>query len=460
MSGRPALRGREEPAGQLDVGLNAVQVGSGLALLVRGRFVSARRQVPSGLFVDERACPLRAALGAGLDYPGYAWAIVELDRAAPERLRLAMSFGDAGPAGERVITIGHATTQPPAVLRAREARVAICMATHDPEPVLLERQLRSLETQSHRNWVALISDDASRPDRLNVLRQLVARDERFVLLEHEDRVGSYANFERAARAVPAWCTMAAFCDQDDVWRADKLERLAASLPQDGVVCSDARIVRPDGSVISPTFWTTRRDLPTDVRSILNANSVPGCTMAWDTRLHDVVLPFPPQLEHLHHDGWVAAAAAAFGGIHRIDEPLVDYVQHDGNALGHSAAVDRRIGRLSHREVLSLFVSVGCRHTLSRLQIDTAIRPEALARTLRLRARASDRPVSRELTEACRVDDDFDRILDHVVRGARASVHRGLRGTELSVARGLLANRLSRSRAAGVVGTLPLRARGR
>jgi hypothetical protein len=442
------------PEGRLDVGPGAVEVGSGLALLVRGRFTGPAGHVPAALLVDGRARSWRAALGAGSEYPGYAWAIVELDRAGPARLRLAMAFDGARPAGEVLVQVGPAPTPPPAVIPAarREARIAVCLATHDPEPGLLERQLRSLTTQTHREWLAIVSDDASRPDRLAVLRELVARDERFLLLEHAERVGSYANFERAVRAVPAACAMAAFCDQDDVWRPDKLERLAAGLPEDGVVCSDARIVAVDGSVVSPTFWTTRRDLPTDVRSILNANSVPGCTMAWDTRLHDVVLPFPPQLEHLHHDGWVAAAGAAFGGIRRLEEPLVDYVQHGGNALGHFSAVNPRIGRLSHRELASIFVSTGSRHAVARLQIDTAVRPEALARTLRLRARSAGRPVSRDLSEACRSDDDLDRILDHLARGARTSVRHGLRGTELSVARGLAASRLSRSVAAGLVGT--------
>ena len=441
------------PEGQLQLGAHTLNVGSGLAVLVRGRFAGARGQVPAALLVNGRARELRAALGAGRDYPGHAWAIVDLDRSSSARLHLALVFSGDTLGGESVVPIEQTSTRPDASIPAHalDARIAVCLATHDPEPALVERQLRSLTAQTHRDWLAIISDDASRPDLLAHLRALVGRDERLCLVEHAERVGSYANFERAVRAVPVRCTMAAFCDQDDVWRPDKLERLAAALPNDGVVCSDARVVGVDGSVISPTFWTTRRDLPTDVRSILNANSVPGCTMAWDTRLHDVVLPFPPQLEHLHHDGWIAAVAAAFGGIRRLEEPLVDYVQHGGNALGHFSAVNRRIGRLSHRELASIFLSTGSRHAVARLQIDTAVRPEALARTLRLRARSAGRPVSPDLNEACRSDDDLDRILDHVARGARTSVRRGLRGTELSVARGLAASRLSRSVAAGLVG---------
>ncbi len=44
--------------------------------------------------------------------------------------------------------------------------VAICMATHEPPPELLRRQLDSIRAQTHRNWVCVISDDCSSPERL------------------------------------------------------------------------------------------------------------------------------------------------------------------------------------------------------------------------------------------------------------------------------------------------------
>ncbi len=47
-----------------------------------------------------------------------------------------------------------------------EPLVAVAMATFEPEPELLERQLASLREQTHANWVCVISDDASSPERL------------------------------------------------------------------------------------------------------------------------------------------------------------------------------------------------------------------------------------------------------------------------------------------------------
>jgi hypothetical protein len=43
--------------------------------------------------------------------------------------------------------------------------VAICMATHEPSLTLFRRQLESIRAQTHRNWVCVVSDDCSNPER-------------------------------------------------------------------------------------------------------------------------------------------------------------------------------------------------------------------------------------------------------------------------------------------------------
>ena len=48
---------------------------------------------------------------------------------------------------------------------ASEPLVAICMATYEPPPDLLRRQLDSMRAQTHANWVCVISDDCSTTER-------------------------------------------------------------------------------------------------------------------------------------------------------------------------------------------------------------------------------------------------------------------------------------------------------
>src|SRR5207253_2463811 len=80
--------------------------------------------------------------------------------------------------------------------------VAICMATYEPDPRLLERQIASIREQTHERWVCLVSDDGSGAERLAHLRELIEGDARFTLSVGEGRLGFYANFERALRMVP------------------------------------------------------------------------------------------------------------------------------------------------------------------------------------------------------------------------------------------------------------------
>jgi len=216
--------------------------------------------------------------------------------------------------------------------------VAICMATFDPDPLLLERQIGSIRAQTHEEWACLISDDGSGPEGWELLRALTAGDERFTLSRGEERLGFYANFERALGMVPAAAELVALADQDDRWYPEKLETLVASRGDARLVYSDMRIVDESGAVVSETFWRGRRNNYTDLASLLMANTVTGAASLFDRELLDLVLPFPEPVADPFHDQWIAAVALASGRIAYVPRPLYDYVQHGGAARGHERAM--------------------------------------------------------------------------------------------------------------------------
>ncbi|HEU5105124.1 MAG TPA: glycosyltransferase [Solirubrobacterales bacterium] len=216
--------------------------------------------------------------------------------------------------------------------------VAICMATFEPDPRLLERQIASIREQSHERWVCLISDDGSGPEGLAHLRELTAGDERFTLSVGEGRLGFYANFERALQMVPPEADLVALADQDDRWYPEKLAALIAARGDAELVYSDMRIVDEAGGVLSDTFWRDRRNNYTDLASLLLANTVTGAASLFRREVLDLVLPFPEPIGDPFHDQWIAAVALATGRIAYVDRPLYDYVQHGGAARGHAAAM--------------------------------------------------------------------------------------------------------------------------
>jgi hypothetical protein len=124
------------------------------------------------------------------------WGLVRIAPAAPgSRLELSL---EASFVGGRVETarLGNVRVAVPAEPLAPEfpgpaeaARVAICMATYEPPLDLLRRQLDSIRGQSHENWVCVISDDCSSPERFAALRDLIDGDPRFAVSRSPRRLG-------------------------------------------------------------------------------------------------------------------------------------------------------------------------------------------------------------------------------------------------------------------------------
>jgi glycosyltransferase involved in cell wall biosynthesis len=215
--------------------------------------------------------------------------------------------------------------------------VAICMTTFDPPPDLFARQVESIRRQTHRNWLCLISDDGTPPERFGRLKQVIGDDPRFRIEQTEGRLGFYRNFERCLGRVPAEAAFVALADHDDEWHPDKLESLIAALDDESAVLAyaDMRIVRPDGEVLAPTFWEQRPNNWTDFGSMILANTVTGAASLLRRRLLDFILPFPPNVGVSYHDHWIACVAMALGDLRFVDRPLHDYVQHGANVIGHA-----------------------------------------------------------------------------------------------------------------------------
>lgn len=215
-------------------------------------------------------------------------------------------------------------------------RVAICMATFRPPVELFHAQVASLQAQTHTNWVCIVTDDNTSNEHWDRVRLAVKGDERFVLFQGRTRLNFYDNFQNALSRAPADADFIALCDQDDVWRPDKIETLLAAF-RDGhqLVFSDARVVDEEGRVLSETFWSKRRNNATDLPSLMVANTVTGAASLFRASLLADVLPFPRQVGPAFHDHWIALVALLRGGIGYVERPLYDYVQHTKGVIGHN-----------------------------------------------------------------------------------------------------------------------------
>jgi glycosyltransferase involved in cell wall biosynthesis len=315
--------------------------------------------------------------------------------------------------------------------------IAVCLATWEPPPDLLAGQLRSLRAQVGVEWACVVDDDASSPPGRAVLREAVGADARFDVVEHDDRVGAYRNFERCLARVPAGAEAVALCDQDDVWHPGKLATLSAALDAPAVTLafSDVRVVRADGKLVSPTYWVDRDHGHDDLGALLATNVVTGAAALVRREVVDVALPFPPELDGAFHDHWLACVALALGELAYVGRPLVDYVQHSANVVGHArrrapddaaSAEPLRVRAARDRE----------RHVL---------RPQAFARALLERCGATMAPARRRAAERVARGDGSARGLGAILAGAIAEQLRPGRTLEARrrAARGALLARRAR-----------------
>ena len=227
-------------------------------------------------------------------------------------------------------------------LEPGKERIAICMATYNPDLLLFAKQIASLRRQTRTDWRCIIQDDASDHEVYQKMQRALEGDDRFVLFRNEQNLGFYHNFERCLGRVPATASFVALCDQDDEWDPEKLARcIEAFTPDTTLVYSDMRIATADGTVISETFWRDRKNNASEFPTLLLANSITGAASVFRRSLLESAVPFPPALPYSFHDWWIACAAMLAGTIRYLDTPLYTYVQHDGNVLGFEPGRERR-----------------------------------------------------------------------------------------------------------------------
>lgn len=218
-------------------------------------------------------------------------------------------------------------------------RFSIALATCNGVRYLPEL-LDSLAAQRLTPFELVACDDTSGDDTVAILEAFATRTPFPVrILRNPARLGVEENFSRAVAACEG--EYVALADQDDVWRADKLERLAQALAAPAALAafSDAEVVDAALAPLGYTMWQRVHFTPREQARfaqgggftvLLKHRVVTGATLAFKVSLRDTALPIPAGWPH---DAWLALLAAAQGGLTAVPEPLIAYRQHGGNVVG-------------------------------------------------------------------------------------------------------------------------------
>lgn len=209
--------------------------------------------------------------------------------------------------------------------------ISVAIATYNGEKFLRE-QLDSIFNQTYKNIEVIVCDDCSSDSTVSIFEEYKSN---FGLKYYinEKNLGFVKNFEKAI----SLCTgdFIALSDQDDVWNADKLEVLQKKISNYDLIYSDAEIINENGDVISTSMNkfinVEHYNIDQFGRLLLYSCYIYGCTMMFNSKLKDKILPFPIGLPY--HDKWIALNAAENDRIKFESTSLMKYRLHGSNHSG-------------------------------------------------------------------------------------------------------------------------------
>jgi len=206
--------------------------------------------------------------------------------------------------------------------------VSIAMATYNGERYLAE-QLDSILGQTHKNIELVITDDGSSDGTTDIIKNYAERYPFIRLYQNPRNLGITKTFENALQH----CTgkYIAIADQDDVWAADKLETLAASISTEDAAYGNSLFVDAGGKSQGIDFKSVMHlQSYYSGAPFLLGNCLPGHSFVMTQAFVKTLFPFP---DGIMYDRWISFKAAANNGIKYTDRHLVFYRQHGRNAVG-------------------------------------------------------------------------------------------------------------------------------
>jgi glycosyltransferase involved in cell wall biosynthesis len=182
----------------------------------------------------------------------------------------------------------------------------------------------------------IIRDDASEDTTFEILTRF-ANQPGFNISENLQRLGVNENFAKAVADVPDGYLIA-FCDQDDYWLPEKLEKsvqllnsLTTDSTQPAMVYSDLMLMNETGELIHTSVHQQRGQhrYAHVWNTFLFGNMVSGCTIVMNPAMKSIMAALPPQGGFIY-DAWLAMAAFGFGKIAKLPQPYIHYRQHTQN----------------------------------------------------------------------------------------------------------------------------------
>ncbi|MCR5821192.1 MAG: glycosyltransferase [Bacteroidaceae bacterium] len=220
--------------------------------------------------------------------------------------------------------------------------VSIIMPSYNAAPYI-SASIESILAQTYTNWELLVTDDCSKDGTQAILKEYAARDSRIHIFLFDENKGSGATRNKSIEEAQG--RYIAFCDSDDRWLPEKLERQVSFMQQHNYAFTFASYYTCDekgtvkGMVIAPprqTLVNTKRD-----------DKIGFLTAMFDTVQCPKLLM--PLLRKRQDWAYVLMIHQHVGDAYALREPLGIYRQHE-NSISHNKLSLIKYNAAVYREV--------------------------------------------------------------------------------------------------------------
>lgn len=212
-------------------------------------------------------------------------------------------------------------------------KTCVIMSTYNGQKYIGE-QLDSIFCQKDCGDIFLyVRDDGSKDTTVDIIKNYSNEKSQPIIIDQACNAGASKSFLLALRECPE-ADYYAFCDQDDVWEAGKLEKAISDLQEiegPALWISNYCVVDSELNVLSSDVI---KNPCLDAKRVLFYNNVPGCVMVFNKQLL-LEMRRMSVTEIRMHDIMALNIAILTGKVVFESKSYLKYRQHAANVIGYA-----------------------------------------------------------------------------------------------------------------------------
>ena len=210
--------------------------------------------------------------------------------------------------------------------------VLVIMSTYNGERYLRE-QLNSLIYQKDVSLNVLIRDDGSTDNTVNIIRSYM--DVLNIKLIQGKNLGASRSFYMAAQEALLWkdCDYYAFCDQDDIWKEEKismaiakLKKFPSNVPQ--LYYSNLEMIDNEYNILGNRLINA--EVPRNSQNALACLCAYGCTFVFNKIALKKFCKFNIDKTSVPHDFWMYSICSLLGNCYYDSNSYIMYRRSGNN----------------------------------------------------------------------------------------------------------------------------------